>query len=96
MTKFLLHMNVLTGPPQVVYMLIDAKNGTKTRITPEEYSSYSSKKSEASGLSGAEWDKARVEEVAAYYSEKKSQEELERAGYPVTTTTDTAMATSVI
>lgn len=77
-------------------MLMDAEKGTRIRITPEEYSSHSANKGEARGLSGAYCDKARAEEVAAYYAEKKFNEELERAGYPATITTETAMATLVI
>ncbi|KAJ5813297.1 uncharacterized protein N7503_000047 [Penicillium pulvis] len=66
------------------------------RITPEEYSSHSSNKGEARDLSGADCDKVRAEDVAAYYAGENFNEELERAGYPVTITTDMAMATFVI
>lgn len=68
----------------------------RIRITPEEYSSHSANKDEARGLSGAYCDKARAEEVTASYAKKKFNEKLERAGYPVTITTETAMATLVI
>ncbi|KAJ6003463.1 hypothetical protein N7451_006010 [Penicillium sp. IBT 35674x] len=70
MTRFLLHINVLGGRPEVVYMLIDAENGTRICIPPEEYSSHSFNKGGARGLFGADCDEVRVEKVAAYYAEK--------------------------
>ncbi|KAJ6017618.1 hypothetical protein N7451_000997 [Penicillium sp. IBT 35674x] len=98
-TTFLIRVNVLSNPPKVVYMLIDAENGTKSRISREEFSSISSRQAKASGFSGDEWAEDQAERVAAYYaesSERRFTEELGRTGYPLTTTSDEARATSML
>ncbi|KAJ6083988.1 hypothetical protein N7486_010788 [Penicillium sp. IBT 16267x] len=81
-------------------MLLDANNGTQTRISREEFSSISSEQAKASGLSGDEWARDQAEKLAAYYvesSERQFSEELGRTGYPLTeTTTAKARATSVL
>ncbi|KAJ5657171.1 uncharacterized protein N7484_000820 [Penicillium longicatenatum] len=97
MTKFLLCINVLFDRPQVVYTLIDRKNGTRSHITPKEYSNYSfKKKGQAVELSDVGWNKAPAGEVAAYYDKQKFNQELKKAGDLMTAATDTATATSMI
>ena len=80
-------------------MVLDAQNGTQTRVSREEFSSISSKQAKAQGLSDDEWAKGRAERVAAYYaesSERRFNEELGRAGYSLTTTSDEARATFML
>ncbi|KAJ5662846.1 hypothetical protein N7507_003577 [Penicillium longicatenatum] len=89
MTKFLLCINVLFDRPQVVYTLIDRKNGTRSHITPKEYS-------QAVESSDVGWNKAPAGEVAAYYDKKKFNQELKKARDLMTAATDTATATSMI
>ncbi|KAJ5564806.1 hypothetical protein N7513_001048 [Penicillium frequentans] len=96
---FLIRVNVLSSPPKVVYMLLDSKNGTETRISREEFSSISSKQAKASGFSGEEWAEDQAERISAYYEEKSDRrftEELGRTGYPLTTTSEEARATSML
>lgn len=99
LTTFLIRVNVLSNPPKVVYTLLDAKNGTETRISREEFSSISSRQAKASGFSGDEWAKDQAERLADYHAEsleRRFDEELERNGYPLTTTSDEARATSLL
>ncbi|KAJ5658140.1 uncharacterized protein N7484_001789 [Penicillium longicatenatum] len=92
------NVDVLIETPPVAYVKIDAKNGTRTRVSPKEYSSFSSRQSQASGLSGDEWERVREEQVEAYYAERKEStlnEELRRAGF-TGTDTERVMATFVM
>lgn len=96
---FLIRVNVLSSPPKVVYMLLDSENGTETRISREEFSSMSSRQAKASGFSGDEWAEDQAERISAYYAAKSDMrfnEELGRTGYPLTTTSEKARATSML
>lgn len=79
-------------PPmvEVVYVKLDPKNGTETRITPQEYSSISSQQVKASGLSNSEWAKVQAEEISAYHSAKDHRQVLYISEHPDTSATSIA------
>lgn len=75
---------------EVVYVKLDSKNGTETRITPQEYSSISSQQIKASGLSSSEWAKAQAEEISAYHSAKDHRQAHDIPEHADTSATSTA------
>lgn len=75
---------------EVVYVKLDSKNGTETRITPQEYSSISSQQMKASGLSGPEWARAQAEEISAFHASKSHYQVHHMSEHPETSTIPTA------